>query len=141
MSKHAIIHTDGASKNNPGHSGIGYVVGDARGTSKLEKFSEYIGITTNNVAEYMAAIEAIKYAKEKGYTHITLYSDSEIMVKQLSGVYKVKNQKLYVLYKQVLSLVNDIEYFKAIHIPREENWLADGLASNAALNGALGNEG
>lgn len=125
----AILYCDGASKGNPGHSGIGVVL-----LIKGHKItlSEYIGLATNNIAEYTALIKGIREAKNNGVTTIDIYTDSELMTKQIIGVYKVKSPNLESLFKEVISLLKGFKKYSIKHIPRELNTEADSLASSAA---------
>jgi len=131
MEGRAIIYTDGASKGNPGPAGIGYVIRDADGKT-LARRGLPIGRKTNNQAEYEAAIEALKHARKLGIRRVLLRSDSEFMVRQIRGVYRVKNPRMVPLHKKILSLVSRFEEFHCQAIPRERNSEADVLASDAA---------
>jgi ribonuclease HI len=124
-----IVHTDGGSRNNPGPSGIGVVFSDDKG-KVLETHKEYIGEATNNVAEYKALIEALRILKKFGAKDIEIRLDSELVVKQMRGEYKVKEPALRELNIQA----KELAFFKGIvfrHIPREENKLADKLVNEA----------
>lgn len=126
------VYTDGASRGNPGKAGIGVIILDDSGQI-LAKENEYIGIATNNVAEYKAVILGLQKAVEIGATKVKLFADSQLLVRQLSGEYRVRNEGLKPLFLEVKKLSQEFEEFEAIHIPREENKEADGLA-NQALN-------
>jgi 2-C-methyl-D-erythritol 2,4-cyclodiphosphate synthase len=126
-----VIYTDGASQGNPGHSGAGGVILDSKGKT-LKEVRMYLGELTNNQAEYQALILALKEAASLRPESVLIKMDSELVVRQILGRYKVKDQKLLSLYnivkQQLLLFPNwDIE-----HIPREENERADRLASRAA---------
>jgi ribonuclease HI len=123
-----IVETDGACKGNPGPMAIGATIKNKEGT-ELATVSQLIGQGTNNIAEYRAAIEGLKAAKALGASLIELRMDSELVVKQISGSYKVKNQSLQPLYKEVIELLNVFEEWTVLHIPREENQRADELAN------------
>jgi ribonuclease HI len=124
-SKTAIVYTDGASSGNPGPAGIGAViVMDDRKTT----LSEYIGVTTNNVAEYTALIRALEMALKMGAKRIKVMLDSELVVKQLHGIYRVRNERLLTLYKKTLTLLQKFSTHEIQHIPREENTEADRLS-------------
>ena len=130
-----IIYTDGASRGNPGHAGFGFTVSD--GNDKL-LYSEgkYIGITTNNVAEYTGVYEALKYAKEKFGNHpleVELYADSKLVVEQLSGRYKMKSPHLKPIFEKIKILAMELGGVIHTHVPREHNNVADRLA-NLALD-------
>jgi len=122
-------HTDGASKGNPGPSSIGFTI-EKEGVI-LEEYSKYIGETTNNTAEYTALISTIKRMKTLKATDIIIYSDSELAVKQINGIYKVKNKGLKPLFSEVMKLLEEFDSFRVIHIYREENSIADRLANKA----------
>ncbi len=127
-----IIHTDGCSKGNPGEAGIGIVFSDGAGES-FHKIYKYIGETTNNVAEYTALITALEEAQKQGFKKIAILSDSELMVKQVNGQYKVKDANLKNLNKRVQELWQHFDTATIQHIPREKNEEADSL-SNLALD-------
>lgn len=127
--KKGILHTDGASLGNPGPSGIGVVL-ETEGQS-FEVF-EPIGIATNNVAEYAALIRGLKKALAEGVLELLVCIDSELLVKQLGGQYRVKDAKLKPLYGETLRLKSRFKRISIRHIPREENTRADALAKKAA---------
>ncbi|MFC1931481.1 ribonuclease HI family protein [Chloroflexota bacterium] len=134
-SKKAIIFTDGASRGNPGPAAIGAVIRDEKG--KLHaRISQCIGRATNNQAEYRAIIAVLEKAVELGTTHVELNSDSELAVKQINGIYRVKNAELRPLYQQVKRLQSSLEGFNITHIPRRQNKEADRL-TNVALDRAV----
>jgi len=124
------IYTDGASRGNPGKAGIGVIIYDSDG-QVLKKDNETIGVTTNNVAEYKAVIRGLELALELGATGVKIYADSQLLVRQLSGEYRVKNEGLKPLYNKVRELTRNFKNFAAIHIPREQNKEADKLANMA----------
>jgi ribonuclease HI len=123
------IYTDGGSRGNPGHAGIGVVIND-------KKYSEYIGIKTNNQAEYMALIFALKkvkkiYGKNIVNYIIDVYMDSELIVKQMNNEYKV-NENLALLYLEVHNLIIELKTtVKFNHVLRENNKIADSLVNKA----------
>lgn len=121
-------HTDGASRGNPGPSGCGYTI-EKEGII-LEKHAQYIGSATNNQAEYIAFILALKRLKEIGATDVIIYSDSELLIRHIHGVYKVRKEKLKPLYTELMNIVSEFKSFKAEHISREYNSFADNLAKN-----------
>lgn len=125
-----IINTDGLSKGNPGPSAVGATLKDTRG-KLVASISRAIGITTNNVAEYQALVAALEKAVKLGGTQVEIRSDSELMVKQLNGTYKIKSTTLKLLYLEVTQLLNQFESVKMTHIPRELNVEADRLANKA----------
>ena len=108
--KELTIYVDGASKGNPGKAGIGVVL-FCEG-KKIKEYSQYIGIATNNVAEYMAVVFAMQEALIVNVRNITIFSDSELVVNQINGVYKVKDNNLFRLHKQVQHLKNGFRKFK-----------------------------
>lgn len=128
MHKKAKIFCDGASSGNPGDSGIGAVIiiGDHKYT-----ISEYIGKATNNIAEYTALIKGLQDAKRHGAEAVDVCTDSELMVKQIKGQYRVKSENLLKLYRQAISLLTAFKSYSIMHIPREKNMEADNLAKNA----------
>ncbi|RMG73443.1 MAG: reverse transcriptase-like protein [Nitrospirae bacterium] len=128
----AVIYSDGASSGNPGPAGIGAVV---IVDDEKETLSEAIGITTNNVAEYTALIRALELARKKGAEEIELYLDSELIVRQLKGIYRVKNKKLIPLYERVKELLEGFCRVKITHVPRELNKEADALSKRALKKG------
>ena len=130
--KRVIIFTDGAAEPNPGPAAIGAIIKDKQG-KLIDRISRYIGIATNNQAEYKAIITALEKAIKLGATHVEVNSDSELVVRQINGRYRVKNAALRPLYQQVKQLQGLLEGFTITHIPREENTEADNLA-NAALD-------
>jgi ribonuclease HI len=124
------IYTDGAAKGNPGPAGIGFVAHRPDGTVFFKHF-RYIGEATNNVAEYTAFIEGLKKAVEKGIARVRVASDSELLVRQMLGVYKVKNPHLKKLYDKAAGLIAQFEYFEIFHVDRTRNAEADELANRA----------
>ncbi len=123
-----IINVDGASKGNPGEAGIGVAVFD-KDLNIVHESCEYIGAATNNVAEYKALILGVKLAVEFNAKNTLFKSDSELMVKQITGEYRVKNTQLKSLYSEVQSLLGKLQEWKIKHVPREENAEADLLAN------------
>lgn len=123
------IFTDGASKGNPGKASIGASLTIAG--QEVAQVSKAIGIATNNIAEYTALLEALKLAQELGYKNLEIKADSELMIKQLNGEYKVKNPDIKVIYEQVISLKKSFARIKFTHVPREQNKRADKLANLA----------
>ena len=124
-------HTDGASKGNPGPAAIGYTI--EKDGVIIEEYCEYIGDATNNVAEYTAFIRVLDRLRELGATGITIYSDSELAVRQINGRYKVKNAGLLPLFNRVKELGAEFNDFRIVHVPRGQNSTADGLANKAIL--------
>jgi ribonuclease HI len=128
--KKAIIHVDGASKGNPGAAAIGATIKDEQGRL-IACISQRIGHATNNQAEYRAVIAALEEAIRLGADDIELNSDSELVVKQLRGEYRVKRVTLKPLYERVRQLQGKLELLTVRHIPREQNAEADNLANRA----------
>jgi len=127
-----FIYTDGASLDNPGPMGIGVVI--YRNGDKLKEISEYIGEGTNNVAEYTAVLRALEYARHAGERNVHLRSDSQLIVRQLSGDYKTRDPKLKALKRKVDALLKEMNVTFE-HIPREQNKEADELSKKAAMIG------
>ena len=123
------IYVDGASAGNPGKAGIGVVL-FCEG-KKIKEYSQYIGVTTNNVAEYMAVIFAMQEALIMRVQNITVFTDSELITRQIQGVYKVKDNNLFRLHVQVQHLRNGFKKFNITHIERSSNKEADKLASRS----------
>ena len=126
---HLIVYCDGAARGNPGPAGIGVVVKTASGRV-LVRVAEGIGIATNNVAEYRAAIEGFRRARGFGARSVLLRSDSKLLVEQLSGRFKVKNPMLMRLHAEVRSLLGSFAQVRFEHVPREFNKEADRLAND-----------
>ena len=123
-----IVNVDGASKGNPGEAGIGVAVFD-KDLNIVHESCEYIGAATNNVAEYKALILGAKLAIKFNANNTLFKSDSELMVKQIMGEYRVKNIQLKSLYSEVQSLLGKLPEWEIKHVPREENKEADLLAN------------
>lgn len=122
------VYTDGGSRGNPGISGCGVVIDD--GVARKGYFY-YLGVHTNNFAEYTGLLKALYLAKEMNAEDVTVYSDSELMCRQMTGVYKVKNPQLLALYKEAVSLIGNLKSFRIEHVRREFNKEADSLANMA----------
>ena len=122
-----IIHADGASRGNPGPAAIGATIKDEQGRL-VASISQRIGTATNNQAEYRALIAALEKATGLGASQADIYLDSELVVKQLNGRYKVKKATLRLLYQKVIQLIGSLEGFTIAYIPREQNAEADKLA-------------
>ena len=129
-----IIHSDGSSLGNPGPGGIGVVIRDADG-HVLAEISENIGETTNNVAEYRAAIAGLRRARELGAGRVLLRADSELMIKQIKREYRVKNANLKPLYAELMDAAGAFVSFRCEHVRRELNAHADELANRASAAG------
>lgn len=134
------IYTDGGSRNNPGHAAIGFVLSSDENVI-LYKEGRYIGIETNNVAEYTAVLEALKKAKELDGKHhfdmITCYLDSNLIVQQMNGKFKIKALHLLPIIEHIRALLRDLPYTTFNHVLRAKNKAADSLV-NEALDIHLG---
>ena len=136
MTDVAQIFVDGGSRGNPGPAGVGAVINiNGRCVSEV---SEFIGNTTNNVAEYSGLVFALKRAIELGLKSVEVSMDSELVVKQMTGIYKVKNQGLLPFFLEARKLAATFTYFKIVHVRREYNREADRLA-NLAMDLAKAN--
>ena len=124
----AKLFTDGGSRGNPGPSALGYVILDMN-DSEIKKESEYLGVTTNNQAEYQALVAGIKDAHSHGVKELEVYMDSELIVNQIKGIYKIKNQDLLPHYTKVKELSNKFEKITFSHVPRALNKIADSLVN------------
>lgn len=136
MNSKLIIFTDGGARGNPGPAGIGATLKNEAGELRGE-VSEYIGETTNNQAEYKAVIAAIEKAKELGATELDFYLDSQLVVEQLNGNYKVKNVDLAPLFVKIHNQRLNFKKTTFTHVRRENNKEADALV-NLALDKQLG---
>lgn len=130
-----IIHTDGASRGNPGNAGIGVVILN-KNRHVIEEIGRFIGRSTNNVAEYQAMILAAQKAVEYNAGKVTFKTDSELLVRQINGMYQVKSSNILPLYKELMAFLNKIPAWKIQHVRREENAHADALA-NQGIDTAL----
>lgn len=120
----AKIYTDGGSRGNPGHSACAYVIYDHE-DQVVEKAGFYLGIATNNQAEYYGIEKALRRAQELGIDKVSLFSDSQLVVNQMNGLYKVKNQELAPLNHEVKKLADSFRNVSFTHVPREKNKIAD----------------
>lgn len=139
MSEVVAVYTDGASKGNPGPASIGVVcfVGNAQSLNsykeapdELFSISKAVGKKTNNEAEYMSLIAALEELTARSVNAARIYMDSELVVRQMNGIYKVKNERLKPLFLRVSELSRGKQY-KIEHIPRDKNQIADYLANLA----------
>ena len=128
--KRVVIFTDGVAEPNPGPAAIGATIKDEQG-KLITSISQPIGRATNNQAEYRAVIAALESAISLGASQVDMYSDSELVVRQINGRYRVKNASLKPLYQKVKQLQNQLEGFTITHVPREQNREADSLAGKA----------
>ena len=127
-------HCDGGARGNPGPAGFGAVVQDANG-AVLASLSEFLGIQTNNVAEYSGLLGVLDYALTHGHSRLRVVSDSELMVKQILGKYQVKSPGLRPLYEQARKKIAQLEKFEITHALRHKNKDADRLANDAMDRG------
>ena len=129
----AVIHTDGASSGNPGPSGLGVVI---LLNGKTHEIAEPIGEATNNIAEYSSLVRALEHTLELGASEAEVYMDSELVVRQMLGSYKVKNAGLKPLFEKAMALSKKFKDFSIAHVPREQNKEADRLSKKALENSA-----
>jgi ribonuclease HI len=133
---HLVAHIDGGARGNPGPAGYGVVIQD-EAEKKIAALSEYLGHQTNNFAEYQGLIAALEFAVNKDYKALKVISDSELMVRQIKGIYKVKNPALQDLHARAKELIAQLEWFSIGHVLRGHNQEADRLA-NAAMDKGSG---
>lgn len=129
-----IAHSDGGARGNPGPAGYGVVIKDEAG-HKVAALCQYLGHQTNNFAEYQGLIAALEYALQHGPKALHLISDSELLVRQIKGVYKVKNATLKDLHARAKDLIAQLDWFSIGHALREHNQEADHLANEAMDRG------
>jgi ribonuclease HI len=129
-----VAHIDGGARGNPGPAGYGVVISDPSG-QKVAALSRFLGHQTNNYAEYMGLLAALQYALEHGQRALEVVSDSELLVRQINGRYKVRNPNLLELYKQAKSLIAKLDWFRIGHVLRGKNKEADALANRAMDQG------
>ena len=125
-----IAYTDGGSRGNPGPAAAGFILTDTSGT-QLQAKAFFLGQTTNNTAEYTAILKALEAAKQLGANRLTVFSDSELLVKQINGEYKVKSEQIRPFFIQAIDLLGEFEGWKIRHIAREKNKEADKLVNRA----------
>ena len=123
-------YVDGGSRGNPGPAAAGFVLTDSQGV-KLKEQAFFLGRTTNNVAEYTALCKAIQAAKQFDAEHLLVFSDSELVVKQVNGEYKVKSEQISPLFRHAVDMLGEFESWKVQHIRREKNEEADKLVNRA----------
>ena len=128
-----IINVDGASRGNPGPSGIGYVIHDNTGKI-IERKGEFIGFATSRVAEYYAMRKGVERAIELGYKTVRFMSDSLMVVNQLDGIFRIKNQDTLPIYQDIQSKLKSFDAVSFTHVPRSENAIADSEANTAIDN-------
>jgi ribonuclease HI len=128
-----VVHVDGGARGNPGPAAIGVVVSEPGG-EVLDELAETIGVATNNVAEYRAMLRGLQRAAELGAREVEVVNDSELVAKQLQGVYKVKHPAMKPLYDEATSALRGFDRWSIRSVPRAQNAEADALV-NAALDG------
>ena len=126
----ARLYTDGGARGNPGPAAYGYVL-EAEDGSVLDAHGEAIGVATNNVAEYRALVAGLAKAVETGVSELEVISDSELLVKQMRGEYRVKNRALKDLSLQAARFARELDRVSYTAVPREQNELADRLVNEA----------
>ena len=124
------LYTDGACRGNPGNGGAGAVLIDEKGNT-VATAKEFLGLCTNNIAEYKALILGLEEALKRGYGKLHVFMDSELLVKQISGSYQVKSSHLKVLMQDVKRLLSSLDEYTVEHIDRSKNHIADLLANQA----------
>jgi ribonuclease HI len=127
-----VVHVDGGARGNPGPAAIGVVLSEPGG-EVLDEIAETIGVATNNVAEYRALLRGLERAAELGAREVSLINDSELIARQVQGVYKVKHPGMKPLYEEAVSALRGFDAWEIRNVPRAENARADGLV-NAALD-------
>ena len=132
--RYLIAHSDGGARGNPGPAGYGVVINNESG-KKIASLSQYLGHQTNNFAEYQGLIAALEYALEHGPKALKVISDSELLVRQIKGIYKVKNPVLQDLHARAKELIAQLDWFSIGHALREHNQEADRLANEAMDRG------
>jgi len=132
--RYLIAHIDGGARGNPGPAGYGVVVADSSG-KRITELSEYLGHKTNNYAEYSGLLGALDYCLKHEERALKIISDSELMVKQLNGEYKVKSPELKLLYDRAQTVIRKLDWFRAEHVLRAKNKDADRLANDAMDRG------
>lgn len=126
----AVLRTDGGSRGNPGPGGAGFVLEDPAG-ALIANGGKFLGSVTNNIAEYEALLWGLRVAADRGVRQLTVYSDSELLVKQMNGIYRCKHPNMIPLFKQAQALVKRFDSVAIEHVRREQNSDADQLANEA----------
>ncbi len=129
-----VAHVDGGARGNPGPSGYGVVLEDHAGR-RIAELSKYLGHQTNNYAEYMGLLAALEYCADHGFKALEVISDSELLVKQLNGQYKVRSPHLLELFRRAKARISGMDFFRIRHVRREQNAEADALANRAMDEG------
>ncbi len=136
LNQQLFLSTDGGARGNPGPAALGFVLTDSSGRV-VHEAGRYLGETTNNVAEYSALIDGLQTALKLGASSVIVKMDSELIVKQMSGEYKIKQPHLQELAKEVRELLGRLEHYEIKHVLREHNKAADRQV-NLAIDEALG---
>ena len=131
-----VAYCDGGSRGNPGPAGFGVYIQDSAG-GVLAELSQYLGTRTNNFAEYSALLAALEFAISKGHPGLRVVSDSELMVKQIKGQYRVNSPELRPLYEEAKRRIPQLQRFQIQHVLRDKNRHADRLA-NVAMDRGMG---
>jgi len=129
-----VVHVDGGARGNPGPAAAAAVITTPEGELLVER-GELLGVVTNNVAEYRGVLLGLEAARELGASEVEVIGDSELVIKQLNGIYKVKHPAMRPLHAQALAALGAFERWRARVVPREQNAAADALV-NATLDGA-----
>jgi ribonuclease HI len=124
------VYSDGAARGNPGPSGAGAVLVEPSG-EVVDRLGKFLGKRTNNYAEYMGLLLGLRRARELGVREVEVFADSELMIRQLGGRYKVNSPSLKPLYDEAVRLLNDFSRVKLVHVPREMNKAADEMSNRA----------
>lgn len=132
---HLIAHTDGGARGNPGPAAFGVLIHDSKG-NQVARLSQYLGRQTNNFAEYQALLAALDYAVQNGPRALKVVSDSELLVRQIQGIYQVKEPTLRNLHARARALISELHWFEIVHVRRGENREADHLANEAMDRGS-----
>ena len=128
-----LIHTDGAARGNPGPAGLGAILRDAETGETLAELARYLGVRTNNYAEWTAVEDALAEAERLGASHVDLRMDSELVARQIAGIYRVRHADLKPIHGRVMERLSSFEGYTVGHVPRELNKDADRL-SNVAID-------
>lgn len=124
------VYSDGAARGNPGLSGAGAVLVEPNG-QVVDRIGKFLGVQTNNYAEYMGLLLGLRRAQALGVTEVEVFADSELMIRQLGGRYQVKSPTLRPLYEEAVKLLKDFSRVKLVHVPREMNKAADEMSNRA----------
>ena len=133
--QYLVAHIDGGARGNPGPAGYGVFLEDQQG-GEVARLSRYLGHQTNNFAEYSGLLAALEYALQHGHKALKVISDSELMVRQIQGQYKVKNPALKEMHQKAQAMIGQLEWFWIGHVLRSHNREADRLANQAMDQGA-----